>query len=363
MMEAPSPSMKKIQQEKYEIKDNEGKIYNIDLSLTENNIYFEIDFKGDILNEKYFLSLDLNTLKNSCRTFNLMDKCSDAFDFIKDLFKMNKISIKIENSSLYLIMIVPVLLKEEEIKFHLNKQKNKQEDIINDLIQIVKELKNENLKLKTENIEINKRLDILENWKKEIEKIEKEKKEKIEKEKIEKEKFNSKIMTTNEQINLIKNKFINRGKAIQRLNLLFSSSKDGDSSQTVHNKIDGKKDILLFVETTKGRKFGGYTNIGFDSSNNHKNDDEAFLVSFDKLKIYDNINKGGWAIYCCNSNPPWFYSMAGKYNIRIDNKFFSNLGYTTKKGDCYQTTEDYELNGGEESFTVKELEYFQIVFN
>ena len=106
-----------------------------------------------------------------------------------------------------------------------------------------------------------------------------------------------------------------------------------------------------------------YTNVGFDSSNKCKIDDEAFLISFDKLKIYDNINKGGWAIYCCKSNPPWFYSKQGKYNIRIDNKFFTNVGYTTKKGDCYQTTEDYELNGGEEKFTVKELEYFQIIFN
>ena len=356
MMEAPSPSIKKIQEEKYELKDNEGKIYNICFSYNENNIYFEIIFKGDVLNEKYFLSLDLGTLKNSCKTFNLIDKCLDAFNFIKDLLKMNKVSIKTENNSLNLIMIVPVLLKEEEIKFNLNKQQNKQEDIIKDLIQIVKELKNENLKLKTENIEINKRLDILENWKNDIEKKKKEKEK-------EKEKFNSKIMKTEEQINLIKNKFINRGKAIKRLNLLFSSSNDGDSSQTVHNKIDGKKDILMFVETTKGRKFGGYSNIGFDSSNNHKNDDEAFLISFDKLKIYDNINKGGWAIYCCNNNCPWFYSKQGKYNIRIDNKFFSGVGYTTKKGDCYKTTEDYELNGGEETFTVKELEYFQIIFN
>ena len=253
-------------------------------------------------------------------------------------------------------MIVPVLLKEEEIKFCLKKQINSQKDLINDLIQIVKELKNENQKLKAENSEINKRLDALENWKNEIVK------KKREKQKKEKEKFNSKIMNTKEQINLIKNKFRNRGKDIQRINLLFSSSKDGDLSQTVHNKIDGKNNILLFVETVKGRKFGGYTNIGFDSSNQYKNDDEAFLISFDKLKTYDII-KGNNAIYCCNSNLPYFYSSYGKYNIRLDNNFFSNVGYTTKKGDCYQTTEDYELNGGEESFTVKELEYFQIIFN
>ena len=347
-MEAETPIIKKGL-EKYELKDNEGKSYNIEYSYDENNIYFETFFTGDVLTEKYFLALNLNTLKKSCKAFNLLENLLESFNFIKDLIKMNKVSIKNENNSLNLIMNVPVLLKEEEIKFSLNKQINSQQDLIKDLIQRVKELKNENQKLKDENIEINKRLDELENWKNEI--IEKEK-----------EKFKSKIMNTEDQINLIKNKFINRGKAIKRLNLLFSSSRDGDLSQTVHNKIDGKNNILLFVETIKGRKFGGYTNIGFDSSGQTKNDDEAFLISFDKLKTYDNINKGGSAIYCCKENLPWFYSKYGKYNIRLADKFFSNDGYTTKKGDCYQTIEDYELNGGEESFRVKELEYFQIIF-
>ena len=346
-MELETPLINKKGLEKYELKDNEQKNYNNEYYYDEKNIYFELFSKGDILTEKYFLSLDLNTFKKSCKTFNLLENLLEAFNFIKELIKMNKVSIKNENNSLNLIMIVPVLLKEEEIKFSLKKQVNSQKDLINNLIQIVKELKNENQKLKAENNEINKRLDALENW------VEKKK---------EKEKFNSKIMNTEEEINLIKNKFRNRGKYIQRLNLLFSSSKDGDLSQTVHNKIDGKNNIILFVETIKGRKFGGYTNVGFDSSDQYKNDEEAFLISFDKLKTYDNI-KGKNAIYCGKNNLPYFYSSYGKYNIRLDNKFFSNVGYTTKKGDCYQTTEDYELNGGEETFTVKELEYFQIIFN
>ena len=115
------------------------------------------------------------------------------------------------------------------------------------------------------------------------------------------------------------------------MNLLFSSSKDGDSKDSVHKKIDGKENVLLFVETQKGRKFGGYTKIGFDSSNEHKNDDEAFLFSFDKLKTYDNINKGGWAIFCNTKELPWFYSKQGNYNIRIDNNFFSKVGTQQKK--------------------------------
>ena len=357
VMEVPTPNINKKGQEKYELKDNEGKKYYLDYSYDEMKIYFEIFFKDNIIREKYFLSLDLNSLKKSCKAFNLVNDLLEAYNFIKELFKLNKVSIKTENNCLNLIMIVPVLLKEEEIKFNLKNQINKQEDIISDLIKAVEDLKNENIKLKNDNIEINKRLDILEKWKNEIEKKKREEEEK------EKEKFNSKIMKTKEQIDLIKNKFLNRGKAIQRIDLLFSSSRDGDSSRTVHNKIDGKKNVQLFVETTKGKKFGGYSNIGFDNSGADKSDDDAFLFSFDKLKTYDNINKCGWAIYCCQKNLPCFYSKGGNYNIRIDDKFFVNEGYTTKKGDCYQTTEDYELNGGEEKFFVKELEYFQIIFN
>ena len=353
-MEAATPIFNRKEQEKYELKDNEGKKYYVEYSYDETKIYFEIIFKDNIIKEKYFLSLDLNSLKKSCKAFNLVNDISEAYNFIKDLFKLNKISIKTGKNCLNLEIIVPVLLKEEEVIFNLKNQIKNPEDIISDLIQAVKDLKNENIKLKNENIEINKRLDILENWKNEIE---------SQKRKKEKEKFNSKIMNTKEQLNLIKNKFLIKGKIIQRLNLLFSSSRDGDSSQAVHNKIDGIKNVLLFVETTKGKKFGGYSNIGFDNSDKWKKDDEAFLFSFDKLITYDNINKGGWAIYCCKKDLPWFYSMQGNYNIRIDNKFFINGRYTTKKGDCYQTTEDYELNGGEEKFLVKELEYFQIIFN
>ena len=244
-MEAATPIFNRKCLEKYELKDNEGKIYCVDYSYDEINIYFEVFFKDNIIREKYFLLLDLNSLKKSCKAFNLVNDLLEAFNFIKDLFKLNKISIKAEKNGLNIEMTVPVLLKEEKIIFNLKNQKNNQEDIINDLIQTVKDLKNEN-------IEINKRLDILEKWKNEIEKRKKEE-EKEKQEKEEKEKFNSKIMNTKEQINLIKNKFLNKGKVIQRLDLLFSSSRDGDSSQTVHNKIDGKKNILLFVETTKGK--------------------------------------------------------------------------------------------------------------
>ena len=62
-MELETPLINKKGLEKYELKDNEQKSYNIEYSYDEKNIYFELFSKGDILTEKYFLSLDLNTLK------------------------------------------------------------------------------------------------------------------------------------------------------------------------------------------------------------------------------------------------------------------------------------------------------------
>ena len=116
----------------------------------------------------------------------------------------------------------------------------------------------------------------------------------------------------------------------------------------------------MVIETNKGRKFGGYTNIGF-KENKCDYDSEAFLIFFNKLKTYNNI-KGCWAIYSNKSGCPSFYSAYGNHNLLVPNNFLSKEGFTTKKGDCYNTTEDYELNGGEEKFIVKELEYFQVIF-
>lgn len=174
-MEEPEPINKKIK-EKYELNDKEGKNYDINISYDEKNIYFELFFSTEILKEKYTLDLDLNTLRKSCKTFNLLENCKEVFNFIKDLLKSKKIYIKNENGSIYFIMIVPFLLKEEEIKFCLKKQVNSQEDIINSLLHTVRELKNEiqehkkeYIKLKNENDEIIKRLNSLEKWKNVIE--------------------------------------------------------------------------------------------------------------------------------------------------------------------------------------------------
>jgi hypothetical protein len=219
------------------------------------------------------------------------------------------------------------------------------------LCDVIKQMKNDFLIIKNENNDLKKRILEIENWKKEEKKEEEEKK-----------KFPSLILTEKYQKELIITKLKNKGKTINYFNLLFRASRDGDQSSVVHNKIDGKSNILIIVQTVKGLKFGGYTQIGFDSSGSSKQDAQAFLFSIDKNKTYDNIPYTN-AIHCSANTCPYFYSSTGNFNLEIPNSFFSNDGKTAKKNDCFYTTEDYEINGCEENFRVKELEYFQVNFS
>ena len=352
-MEPPTPILNTNNIQKYQINDNYGNKYNFSFYINKLGINFEINKLEEIIPQTYINTFDLSSLSNKSKIFSLCNSYNEVFEYINELYKQNKISIKKDNENINIIMKISLMMKEQEVILNLNKKINNKEDIIFQLCDVIKEMKNEILGIKNENNDLKKRILEIENWKK--------RKEEEDKKRKEEGKFPSLILTEKNQKELIITKLKSRGKTINSLNLLFRASRDGDQSSVVHNKIDGKTNILMIVQTIKGLKFGGYTQIGFDSSNQSKQDANAFLFSIDKNKTYDNIPNNN-AIYCNNSGCPYFYSSTGNYNIEIPNSFFSNDGKTTKKGDCYYTTEDYEINGGEEKFRIKELEYFQINF-
>ena len=71
-----------------------------------------------------------------------------------------------------------------------------------------------------------------------------------------------------EEIEFIKNRIQNSQKFKNKniyFNLLFKATKDGKNSSNFHKKCDGIQDLLIFIRTTKGEIFGGYTNEGFKS--------------------------------------------------------------------------------------------------
>ena len=141
------------------------------------------------------------------------------------------------------------------------------------------------------------------------------------------------------------------------LNLLFKAIVDSDKAEAFHEKCDFAKSTLVLVKSTNGKRFGGYTSCTWKGNNIEKKDDNAFVFSLDKMRIYD-IKSGEDAIGCYPKFGPVFLGC----QIRIYDEFFTKGGTTFEKGMNYNTEEDYELTGGLKKFNIKDIEVYSVEF-
>ena len=141
------------------------------------------------------------------------------------------------------------------------------------------------------------------------------------------------------------------------LNLLYKAKVDSDKAEAFHNKCDFAKCSLVLVRSANGKRFGGFTSCDWRGNNIEKKDDNAFVFSLDKMKIYDII-PGEDAIGCYPKYGPVFLGC----QIRIYDECFTKGGTTFEKGLNYNTEEDYELSGGLKKFDVKDIEVYSVDF-
>ena len=139
------------------------------------------------------------------------------------------------------------------------------------------------------------------------------------------------------------------------LNLLYKATIDSDKASVFHSKCDGASNTLVLVKSRNGKRFGGYTSCSWRGNSIEKKDDNAFVFSLDKMKIYPIIS-GEDAIGCYPKYGPVFLGC----QIRIYDEFFLNGGTTFQKGMNYDTEEDYVLTGGLKKFEVKEIEVYGV---
>ena len=137
-------------------------------------------------------------------------------------------------------------------------------------------------------------------------------------------------------------------------NLLYKASEDKDKSIIFHKKCDRAQTTLILIETKNGLKFGGYTKRTWRGASTEKIDNEAFIFSINKKKIYNSI-KGKNAIGCYDDCGPIFTG-----GFKINDNAFSNGGCTFLKGINYEFKQDYELTNGEEFFEINEIEIYEI---
>ena len=174
-------------------------------------------------------------------------------------------------------------------------------------------------------------------------------------------KIKSDIIKSMDEYNLIKNKLLSKLKyKINHninYNLLYKATTDTDNIKIFHQKCNTIKNTLILLQTTQDIKFGGYTTQTWEGDNIYKKDENAFLFSLDKLKVYDIIKEKD-AIQCNKNFGPIFCSN----QIVINDNFFKKGGRTGKAFMNYQIENDYELNNGNILFNIKELEVFEIIF-
>ena len=75
--------------------------------------------------------------------------------------------------------------------------------------------------------------------------------------------------------------------------LLFRKTRDGSSPKDFHKKCDKKGTTIIFIETLKGYKFVGYTELEWDINSGVQKDNSTFLFSFNNKEKYTSANNYG----------------------------------------------------------------------
>ncbi len=221
------------------------------------------------------------------------------------------------------------------------------------LCENLKKCQEENLILKNRINDLEKRIKIIED------KFEKQ--TKIEKEEIfnkEKNEFlTSDILNDDDKKLLIEwfNPYNNKS-----IKLLYKASRDGDGYQDFYNKCENKGPTITIALTTSGNKFGGYTSLSWQKpmAKAFYIDNDSFLFSLNKKKKYfKKSNEDIHAVCMWNDRGPSF----GLGNdLTLHNKCLHNNNSYNACPYTYQT-EQYELNGGECNFTVKDYEVYSFL--
>lgn len=150
------------------------------------------------------------------------------------------------------------------------------------------------------------------------------------------------------------------------MNLLYRGSLHGFRSSKFHDKCDNIPKTLTIIKATNGNIFGGYTEVTWNSEEDFKRDEEAFifiLINMEnnpvKVKIAEEMED--YAIWCSSSSGPLFGC-----DICIEENFSREPNYSEFGIDYilenYPEGSEKAQNflAGSYKFTIEEIEVFQL---
>ena len=345
----------------YELEIDKEKFYLSLYLSNDKEIIFNIINKKKMELFTYYKAFNIQKLKELNKCFIFYDSVEEILKFIQALLDDKKGQIFYENDNMVLVLsfFLPTG-KQDEIKFVFEKKNLNKDEIIQNLFEKINNLENKI------NILINndKKKDYcIELLEKRIKKLEdKDKQNEIEFQNIKKKSSyleeikESSIININE-INMFLDEFQKhdnfKNKKID-FKLIYKATKDGNLLKNLHDKCDYKENCIVFIKDNNGKRFGGYTQIGFSSENEEKKDNNAFVFLLDSKKIF-NIKNGETAIYCYST------SIGFKNTIYLKEGDLFNNSHTAY-GDYYGM-EGYELTKYYSNIKIKEIEIYQIIYN
>ena len=182
----------------------------------------------------------------------------------------------------------------------------------------------------------------------------KKRKKKLKKKKMKKKlceiSLNSKIITNDYNKIKVLREWINPNKEI-KFKLLFNKSRDGSYGNDFHKYYDKKGPTLTLIHTNKGKIFGGYTPINWESLGGiDKTDNLTFIFSLNSMNKFTKYQDGR-SIYLYTYNGPCFGSGSDLGICKDMNKgWIGNGNYLRNR----------ELTDGESDFVVNEIEVFKV---
>jgi hypothetical protein len=155
----------------------------------------------------------------------------------------------------------------------------------------------------------------------------------------------------------------------KRFTLLWRGSRDGFGARDFHGRCDGHANTLTLIKDTAGNIFGGFTPVEWESREKYPyNTADPSLKSFlftlknphnhEATRLPLNVREKGKAILCVSSSGPHFYDISVSDNCNANTGSLtcpfpdSYLNSTGLPGVTFFT--------GSDSFTVKEIEVFEI---
>lgn len=357
---APTPIEKKLEFKfEKEATSNQGNNYLITFYAETYN-YLSITAKknSDRLNKSFSNIFPVEKIKEN-KYMNMYDDLKEICNELSEIVKSKSLDLIEEEKNLIITIPLPNE-KIKEIMFDLYEQPMNENAEINELKNLILELKKENEFLKKEineiKIKFTNEIDNLKNitnaQNNEIINLKEELQNFGNNDLL---KINSLIIKDNANYKKILKDWINPDINLSG-KLLYRLTRDGETISKFHELCNNKGPTLTIFQVEDGNIGGLFTPLSWNDISEMKNDMKSFLFNLSKCKKYEKA-KNDFSIYARSDYGPWCYGFG----------FLKCMNVITHKGKCIN---EYYKNGsdilpndtyGPKVFNPVEVEIFEIV--